>query len=147
MAGIVCAIRGGPSSQPTIDRAIKLAKEEDLEIHFLYVVNLDFLSHTNISRVQTLDKEMHQMGEFILISAQDRAASRGARANGVVRKGVVADEIIGLARDVEADYVILGSPQVETEANVFTRQRLEAFSKRIRDESGAKVVLTEDQSA
>jgi len=147
MAGIVCAIRGGPSSQPTIDRAIQLAKEDDLQIHFLYVVNLDFLAHTNKSRVQTLDKEMHQMGEFILISAQDRAMSRGIHADGVVRKGVIADEIIGLARDVEADYVILGSPQVETEANVFTRQRLEAFGQRISDESGAEVVLVEDQAA
>jgi nucleotide-binding universal stress UspA family protein len=147
MAGIVCAIRGGPSSQPTIDRAIQLAKREDLDIHFLYVVNLDFLAHTNVSRVQTLDKEMHQMGEFILISAQDRAVAKGVRASGVVRKGVIGDEIIGLARDVEANYVILGSPQVETEANVFTRQRLESFSQRISDESGAQVVLVEDQEA
>jgi nucleotide-binding universal stress UspA family protein len=147
MAGIVCAIRGGPSSQPTIDRAIQLAKEEDLQIHFLYVVNLDFLAHTNKSRVNTLDKEMHQMGEFILISAQDRAMARGIHADGVVRNGVIADEIINLARDLEADYVILGSPQVETEANVFTRQRLEDFSQRIRSESGAEVVLVEDHEA
>jgi nucleotide-binding universal stress UspA family protein len=147
MAGIICAIRGGPSSQPTIERAIQLAKVEDLQIHFLYVVNLDFLAHTNKGRIQALDKEMHQMGEFILISAQDRALARGVPADGVVRKGVIADEIIALAHDVEADFVILGSPNVEDEANVFTRQRLEAFSQRISDESGAKVVLVEDQSA
>jgi nucleotide-binding universal stress UspA family protein len=147
MAGIVCAIRGGPSSQPTIDRAIQLAKDQDLTIHFLYVVNLDFLAHTNQSRTQTLDKEMHQMGEFILISAQDSARAAGVRADGVVRKGVIADEIVALARDVEADYVMLGSPKVEADVNVFTRQRLQDFSQRIADESGAEVVLVEDKPA
>ncbi|RMF49572.1 MAG: universal stress protein, partial [Anaerolineae bacterium] len=47
MSAIVCAIRGGPASQPTIRRAIALALETSLPLHFLYVVNLDFLSSTS----------------------------------------------------------------------------------------------------
>ena len=39
MSGIVCAIRGGPDSQPTIRRAISLAKETNLSLYFLYVIN------------------------------------------------------------------------------------------------------------
>ena len=42
MSGIVCAVRGGPASQPTLQRAITLAKETGLPLFFLYVVNLDF---------------------------------------------------------------------------------------------------------
>lgn len=49
MPGIVCAIRGGPSSQPTIATSIKLASETGETIHFLYVVNLDFLTHSSSS--------------------------------------------------------------------------------------------------
>jgi nucleotide-binding universal stress UspA family protein len=141
MPGIVCAIRGGPSSQPTIDRAIALANQHGLPLHFLYVVNLDFLAHTSTSRVQALAKEMRQMGEFILLTAQDRARSRGVTAEGDVRQGEIADEIIALSQELGADYVVLGTPQAETEANVFTQNRMEMFSKRIQEESGATVVM------
>ncbi len=34
MPGIVCAIRGGPASKPTIARSIALAKETDLPLFF-----------------------------------------------------------------------------------------------------------------
>ena len=54
MPGVICPIRGGPSSQPTIKRAIALAKEKNLDLHFLLVVNLDFLTYTGSFRQFTL---------------------------------------------------------------------------------------------
>ncbi len=65
MPGIVCAIRGGPASKPTIARSIALAKETDLPLFFLYVVNLDFLAYTSSSRIHTITQEMEQMGELL----------------------------------------------------------------------------------
>ncbi|MEE9599257.1 MAG: hypothetical protein V3V66_02240 [Anaerolineales bacterium] len=38
MPGIVCAIRGGPSSQPTIGTSIKLASETGETIYCRYAV-------------------------------------------------------------------------------------------------------------
>ncbi len=64
MSGIVCAVRGGPDSQPTISKAIAWAKETELPLYFLYVVNLDFLTHTSSSRVHTVTQQIEQMGEF-----------------------------------------------------------------------------------
>jgi nucleotide-binding universal stress UspA family protein len=141
MPGIVCAVRGGPASQPTIEKAISLAKETDLPLYFLYVVNLDFLSHTASSRVSTVSKEMHQMGEFILLTAQQRAAAQGLAAQGVVRHGNVTEEIIAQCKQIKANHLILGRPQGEEEENVFTFERLKEFSQRIESESGAKVIL------
>ena len=37
MPGIVCAIRGGPASRPTIAKSIQLAEETGLTLYFLYV--------------------------------------------------------------------------------------------------------------
>jgi nucleotide-binding universal stress UspA family protein len=141
MSGIVCAVRGGPASQPTIEKAISLAKETGLPLYFLYVVNLDFLSHTASSRVSTVSKEMHQMGEFILLTAQQRAAAQGLAAQGVVRHGNVAEEIIAQCKQIKANHVILGRPQGEEEENIFTFERLKEFGQRIEAESGAKVIL------
>ena len=85
MPGIICAVRGGPDSQPTIKKAISLAKEVSLPLYFLYVVNLDFLSHTQSSRVSTISEEMGEMGEFILLIAQQKASKEGITAEGVLR--------------------------------------------------------------
>lgn len=147
MPGIVCAVRGGPHSQPTIDRAITLARENDLPVYFLYVVNLDFLSRTSQSRVHTITKELEQMGEFILLSARQNAVAGGVTAEGEIRHGNVGDEIISLCQEKRADYVVLGRPQLESEENVFTQQRIKQFSERIAKESGAKVVFSEGGEA
>jgi nucleotide-binding universal stress UspA family protein len=144
MSGIVCAIRGGPASQPTIAKAIALAQETGLPLYFLYVVNLDFLSHTPTSRVHTISQEMQEMGEFILLLAQERASRQGISAGGVVRHGKVGEELIGLCHELEADYLVLGKPKVEQEDCVFTHDRLREFVARSEEQTGAKVVFPEE---
>lgn len=143
MSGIVCAIRGGPASRPTIDKALQLAVETELPLYFLYVVNLDFLSHTSSSRTHLISKELTEMGEFILLTAQAKAQAKGIDAEGIVHKGNVRDEIVTFCQEVKADYVVLGKPKEQTEKeNVFTDDHLDQFAdadcrgKRRRDYPG-----------
>jgi nucleotide-binding universal stress UspA family protein len=143
MSGIVCAIRGGPASQPTIEKSIQLAKETSLPVYFLYVVNLDFLVHTSVVRTHGISKELHEMGEFILLTAQSKAETQGVEAEGIVSHGKVGTEIISLCQDLNANYVVLGKPQGQDEKDVFTHERLSVFAQRIEDESDAKVVFSE----
>jgi nucleotide-binding universal stress UspA family protein len=147
MSGIVCAIRGGEESQPTIAEAVRVALENDIPIIFLYVVNLDFMTRTSSSRVHTIKDEMHDMGEFILIDARTKAKKQGAQAEGVIRDGKVGDEIIALCNERDADFVIIGTPREEREENVFTQARLRQFVERIEKESGAKVILVQGSQA
>jgi nucleotide-binding universal stress UspA family protein len=144
MSGIVCALRGGPDSQPTINRAITLAKETDLPLFFLYVVNLEFLDRTASSRTYTISKEMAQMGEFILLTAQTRAEAQGITAKGVIRHGHVTEEIAALCHEVGAVYLVIGKPQFENEDNVFTHTQHRAFIQHIESQTGAEVVLSGD---
>jgi K+-sensing histidine kinase KdpD len=143
MSGIVCAIRGGPDSQPTISQSIALAQETGQIIYFLYVVNLDFLSHTATSRTRVVQHEMQEMGEFILLTAQTQALDKGITAEIVIRQGQVSTEIIELCRTIKANYVVLGRPRGKTEADVFTHDRLKQFTQHIERESHAKVVLAQ----
>ncbi len=146
MPGIVCAVRGGPGSHATVDKAISLATQKGLTIYFLYVVNLDFLNRSTITRIHTVEEEMREMGEFILLTAQSKAEAAGAAAQGVVRDGVVSDEIVKLSADLHADYVILGRPRREGAENVFAHDQLARFVERIEKESGASVALTDPGS-
>ncbi len=143
MTGIVCAVRGGPASQPTIARSVSLAQESGLPLYFLYVVNLDFLTYTSSSRSHTITMEMEQMGRFILRTAEDTAAAKGVTAEGLVRHGDVTEEIIKLSHEIEADYVVLGRPQIRQKRSVFTRDLLAEFVGRLEELTGAKVVMAE----
>ena len=145
MAGIVCAVRGGPKSRPTISRAIELSKEHRQLVYFLYVINLDFLSNALHANVQVMEDEMRQMGEFILLNAQEMAAKAGVEAQAVTRKGTVREEIITLCQEVDADYVILGRPQHDQLNNVLEMDALEAFARGVEEASGAQVVFAEGE--
>ena len=147
MSGILCAIRGGPDSRHTIDAAIRLAKEKQLPLYFLYVVNLDFLSRTSVSRVHVINEELQQMGEFILLSAQDRSSRHQVKAEGLIRHGKISEEIISTCQELKTEYVVLGRPKARTETNAFDLDRLAKFSQRITEETGAEVIFTEEQSS
>lgn len=143
MPGIVCAIRGGPDSQPTIEKAISLAGETKLKLHFLYVVNFDFLARTESSRTSFFSDDLDQMGEFILLTAQEKAKEENVVAEGVVRHGQVSEEIVGLATDIQADYVVLGLPQGVEENDVFVNDKIKELCKRIETETQAEVIFAE----
>ena len=145
MPGIVCAIRGGPHSQPTIRQAIATAEQSQIPIHFLYVVNLDFLEHTEQSRTQVIQKEMRAMGEFICLKAQIEAKRAGVQAEIAVREGNVTKEIIALCHEIEADYVILGRPHGERETNVFDLERLKKFEQALEAQTGADVIYAQGE--
>ena len=141
MAGVVCAIRGGPASQLTIEEAISLAKQTGQQLHFLYVVNLDFLERSASSRTHTIMAEMRQMGEFILLTAQSQAGDQDVDAIGTVRDGNVTMEIVRYCKEIAADYIVLGSPTHEGEENVFTIKKIKSFAEKLEGDSGAKVVF------
>ena len=144
MSGIVCAIRGGPHSQPTIDKAISLALETGQPLYFLYIVNLDFLARSTSLRTHTIDREMEEMGEFILLDAQSRAADQKVAAEGLVRHGKVSEEIIGLCTELDADFLILGRPQLEEDENVFTHTRLKRFADMVERQTSTEVIILEN---
>jgi nucleotide-binding universal stress UspA family protein len=144
MSGIVCAIRGGPFSRPTINKAIALSRESGQSVHFLYVVNLDFLTNALHSNVIVMEEEMRQMGEFILLNAQETARKAGVESQTVTRKGLVREEIIALCQETNASYVILGKPQHGQEHNVLASDALGDIAKEIEQECSAQVVFAEE---
>jgi nucleotide-binding universal stress UspA family protein len=144
MSGIVCAVRGGPDSRHTIEKATEMAKESGLALNFLYVVNLDFLDHTIRSRVQTITQQMQQMGEFILLTAQATAKAKGIESQGIVRHGNVTEEISRLCHEIHADYLVIGRPQFHLEHSLFTETLLAEFIKSIEEKTGARVIMPEE---
>lgn len=142
MPGIICAIRGGPASQPTVDKSIALAKESGQTIFFLYVINLDFLAHSGGGRIGHIEEDMLEMGEFILLAAQEQALSECLVAEMVTAEGEVIEEIIRLCLEIEADYIILGRPGKGTEDNLLDENEFQAIVNHIEENTDAEVVLS-----
>ena len=143
MTGIVCAIRGGPSSQPTIEQAVKLAKDMDLPLYFIYVINLEFLTRTQTAKVHTAEKQLERMGEFILLTAQSKAEDEGVNAKGLVRHGIVREEIIEVSKEFKANYVVLGRPKGTQDVDHFTLDHFNEFVQLIEGETQAEVIFTD----
>ena len=144
MGAVLCAVRGGPHSQPTIQRAIQLARETQKPLVFVYVVNLDFLSYTSSSGTQTLLDDMKNMGEFILLMAQAEAQKQGVAAQTVIREGVLRDELAALCREMQAEYLVLGRPAGGSAAqNVFSNDAFRAFVAAMEADAGVQVVLAD----
>jgi nucleotide-binding universal stress UspA family protein len=141
MSGIVCAIRGGPDCQSTVAYAIALAKQTGLSLHFLYVVNLDLLECAGGSYAHHISEKIHEMGKAVLGAAQARATAQDVAAGGVMRQGNVGDEIVALCRDLGADYVVLGDPEVQREESIFTKGLLKGSGERGERETGSQILL------
>ncbi|MFP3854712.1 MAG: universal stress protein [Anaerolineales bacterium] len=143
MSGVICPIRGGPGSKATIETAIQLAISEAMPLTFLYVVNVDFLSHTETGRVRTITSELESMGDFILLSAKAKAEEQGVQANAEIRHGDVGERIVELAQETRASFLVMGRPGGEGEEHVFEQEQLDSFIERLEEATGSKVIIAE----
>jgi len=137
MGKILCATRGGEGSYATQDAAISLAKERDDDLIFLFVVDVSFLNQTAAPLVVDVEARLEKMGHFQLAMAQDRATARGIEAQAVVRRGMLASELVAAVRDLGVSLVVLGRPMRQTA--VFEEDALQAFAASLQDETGVEV--------
>ena len=86
MKTILCPTRGGKESHPNQDFAINLAKERDAGLLFLYVSGISFIRRVGPPIVVDIEKEMDELGEFMLSMAQERAETSGVPARVAVRR-------------------------------------------------------------
>ena len=139
MGLILCATRGGEASYRTQQAAIALAKEQNDEIAFLYIIDLSFLNKTAAPIVVNIENELDQMGRFFLLMAKERAIEQGVEVRTITRKGIVQEEIINAVLDEGATQVVLGRPAGELSA--FQTSSLQTFADEIERETKAITIL------
>jgi nucleotide-binding universal stress UspA family protein len=139
MGRILCATRGGEASRRTQDAAIALAKEQGDDLIFLYVADSSFLNHTAAPLVIDVESRLVRMGEFQLLMAQERAAAQGVSAQTLVREGKLRAELVGAARELEVDLIVLGRSVDRHEQAIFDETGLQAFATSLQTITGAKV--------
>ena len=138
---ILCAVRGGPESEKTIEYAVSLAEKERARLVFLYVVSLHIFSSSSDVRAETIAKELSRMGEFVLLMAQAKAATEGVAADTFVRQGNIPEQILAACEEVSAKTLVLGKSQEKNVESFFDVTEQDVFAKKMEGEHGMKVIL------
>ncbi|MCB9452032.1 MAG: universal stress protein [Anaerolineaceae bacterium] len=138
MATILCATRGGEASIHTQQHAIKLAQTQGANLIFLYVADVQFLSHTAAAIVVDVATEIEHMGEFLLLMAKERAEKAGVKSDTLVKRGVFRHALAEAAQEVGATLIVLGSPQ---EDDPDMQNLLNEVAGVIKEQTGVDVVI------
>ncbi len=142
MTKILCPTRGGKESHPNQDFAINLAKEREAEVWFLYVSEIRFLNRAGPPIVVDIEKEMDELGDFLLSMAQERSEKSGVTAEATVRRGIFSKVLREVIVEKEIDTVILGSAPEET--GLVTYERLQELSQELSEELGVEFIVVQD---
>lgn len=138
MGKILCATRGGEASYRTQDAAIALAQEQGDELLFLYVVEIGFLDKTaSAVRPDVVATELENLGQFLLLMAEERAAKQNVSADHILRHGDLRKELKAAAQLPDVTLVVLGKPSGD--ASAFVPEGLKTFAAEIEYETGTPV--------
>jgi hypothetical protein len=111
MGVILCATRGGEASLETQDAAISLAMQAGEELVFIYVYDVEFLTHANFAlREDVVAEELRHMAEFLMTMAVDRAKAQGLSSRSVIREGEFRAELLSALEVEQPRLLILGRP-------------------------------------
>jgi nucleotide-binding universal stress UspA family protein len=143
MGVILCATRGGEASLETQDAAIALAKQAGDELIFIYVYDVEFLTHANYAlREDLVADELNRMAEFLMTMAVDRAKAQGLSSRSVVREGEFRAELLSALQEEQARLLILGRPGEDD--GRFALEHLSELARRLQEESGIPVRILPD---
>ena len=111
---ILCPTRGGQASYPNQDRAIRLAKERNAELVFLYVSNVHFMDHLAGPKLIDIETELDELGEFITIMAVERANAAGVEAEGIVKRENFRQVLLDVIEQDDIATIVIGESRLET---------------------------------
>jgi len=137
---ILCATRGGESSHNTQDYAIKMAKEREVDVLFLYVSNVEFLRNVAPVKYHDVQEELDKMGEFLLLMAQERANAQGVEASTIVKSGIFKDALIEAAQETQAGLIVLGTPASD---NLIEREYLDALVLELKEQTDIDAIIVQ----
>jgi len=141
-AKILCLTRGGEASYPNQDGAIAIAKDLDEELLFLYISSVQFLDYSAAPKVVDIESELDEMGEFLLVMAQERARKAGVMADILVRRGNFREVLKDVIQEYPIEMVILGSSTGDT--GVITEEYISEITEEISREYDVEFIILMD---
>ncbi|MBN1202970.1 MAG: calcium/sodium antiporter [Anaerolineae bacterium] len=143
---ILCATRGGKSSQPTHEQAIKLARETDANLIFLYVFDQHILQKSATPIVINVEEQVKQMLNYLQCTAQEQADRAGVPTRVIVRTGNLRNQLKEIAdEEDDVSLIVLGSPAGAS--SLFQLEALHTFVEEVEAEIGVPVQIVPQETS
>ena len=108
MKKILIATDGSGPAHAAIDAGLELAAEDDSEVVFVHVTSvLEFQSAATGSEAP--ERVLQMDTDVVLVEALEQARKCGVPAKAELLIGYAPKQIIRLARDIDADLIVVGS--------------------------------------
>lgn len=115
MTTILYPTRGGTSAYLNQDWTVSLAKDRGADLLLLYVSDVHFLDLvTGPVRLDLVEAELEDLGEFLLAMAQERVEKNGFAADTAVRSGEFVNALEEIIKEKDISIVVLGCPTDDT---------------------------------
>ena len=138
---ILCPTRGGEASIPNQMLAIDIAKERAATVVFLHISDIHFLDHTaSPVHVDVVQEQLEEMGEFLLVMAQERARESGVESEAEVRQGEFRQTLETVIREKEISVVVLGSGSQGT--GITTPEYRQGLADTLAKTCGVEVIIS-----
>jgi nucleotide-binding universal stress UspA family protein len=141
MRPIVCATRGGQASRRTQEQAIALAKERNTKLIFLCVTDPSFSEPADDALAEALADELRRLAKSLIYIAQARAREQGIEAEAVVQCGSVCQSIEDFLEEVDAQTLIIGSPQGDVPLRPFGADEMGGFIDTVKGKEDLEVIV------
>jgi nucleotide-binding universal stress UspA family protein len=142
MTAILYPTRGGDPTYSNQDWTINFAKERDAELLLLYVFNVHFLDHlAGPVRMDLIETELDELGEFLLTMAQERAELAGQAAEIITRHGSFREALLEVAEEYNVSTVVIGYPTLDTAHT--TQEYINSLAEFLQSEIGVEVYVLE----
>jgi len=115
MTTILYPTRGGTSAYLNQDWTVDLAEDRGADLLLLYVSDVHFLDLiTGPVRLDIVEAELEDLGEFLLAMAQERVEKAGFEADTAVRSGEFVTALEEIITEKDISIVVLGCPTDDT---------------------------------
>lgn len=105
---ILVAYDRSASSKKALARAAELARAEEATLTILYVIPR-YQEMVEFLRTEAMDQSLRAAAEKVLAEAREIASAPGLVVTTRIGEGHAADEILGAARDLGNDLVVMGT--------------------------------------
>lgn len=125
---IVCAVRGGSESQETADSAMELALKAGAKLTFFHVVDPGCLDCDDIARSSAAYRQYLEKAESTIRILGTQARQRGViHVDLILREGDTRRELRQLAVEADAEMLVLGHPNPNSQRSVFSKDEFHQF--------------------
>ena len=100
---------GSEPSKKALDVAIKFAKQLGAKLYILYVINVDVTTELFGEYRGKIAEELMDKAKKLVNEAVEKAKSEGVDAEGLVEAGVPAEKIVEVAKNKNADLIVVGA--------------------------------------